>query len=398
MSLVQLPKHGSCPVGDNWESPHILRAPYQSVMFPHNDKVDTAEVVLEHGEQAINILDHLRMVPMGANVGNSLSFGGGPYANVNLKRKTTGYHRPLAKEPGWSPPGGIQWIFEGKLTDEYYSQARLRRPDTEVYAGIEMPGNEAQIDHPVPRLDVDKLLVPVTPSTTYNIDLVPEFQGVDRMLVIKPSTSVMNAENPYGETFVDVDSTRYIHEKDMISYLAPTFSPFLRVGDQVVPIQLRDPITIALQAQAHYPIDVPLPDGSIVKLKDYSWTIVQATAVSPMQFILEVPTHLKDKPNLEVIRAPIATAQYKMVGEMAVPELRRTQEYGSIMSPLEVQEFNAENPNYDPVLGAGSHHYSSLNTGFVMRPGADQLEVTPVIFGREKTLSQPEPISSYPWV
>lgn len=398
MSLVQLPKFGGCPHGDNWEAPHILKKPYESVMFPHNDKVDSVEVILDYGEDSQYVLDHLRQVPMATNIGNSLSYGGGVYANTNLKKKTTGFHRPLAKDPSWMPPNGIQWIHEGKLTEEYYSQARLKRGDTEVYGPVEMPGNQAQIDHPISVVGEGKLLVPVTPSAVYDLDVVPEIGDPERMIVIKPAISAMNIEMPYGETEVKVDTTRYIHEKDMISYLTPTFSPFVKMGETVIPFNLKDPLTIALMAQRHLPIDVPLPDGNIVKLRDYTWTIVQANKTSPVQFILEIPPHLKDKPNISVSQAPTVTARYKMVGDLPVPVLKETREYGSVMSPLEMQSYNDQLMVGDPEL-KDNYHYSSLNTGFVMRPGVDQLIPTEVVFGtKPKLFVQPEPILNYPWV
>jgi hypothetical protein len=367
-------------------------------MFPHNDKVDSAEVILDYGEDSQYVLDHLRQVPMATNIGNSLSYGGGVYANTNLKKKTTGFHRPLAKDPSWMPPNGIQWIHEGKLTEEYYSQARLKRGDTEVYGPVEMPGNQAQIDHPISVVGEGKLLVPVTPSAVYDLDIVPEIGDPERMIVIKPAISAMNIEMPYGETEVKVDTTRYIHEKDMISYLTPTFSPFVKMGETVIPVNLKDPLTIALMAQRHLPIDVPLPDGNIVKLRDYTWTIVQANKTSPVQFILEIPPHLKDKPNISVSQAPTVTARYKMVGDLPVPVLKETREYGSVMSPLEMQSYNDQLMVGDPEL-KDNYHYSSLNTGFVMRPGVDQLIPTEVVFGtKPKLFVQPEPILNYPWV
>ena len=398
MSLVQLPKHGSNPVGDNWEPPHILRAPYQSIMFPRNDKVDVAETILEAEEESIKVLDHLRHVPMATNVASSFSLGGGVYGNRNLKQKKGGMKGMMPKDVFFNPPGGVQWIHEGKLSEEYGSLARLRRPDTEVYGGIDMPGNMNQIDHPIPKLNADKLLVPVTPSAVYNLDLTPQFGSPDRMMVIKPSTSLINSSAGYGQDFAETDTTRYIHEKDMISYLTPTFSPFLKIGDSVVPVNLRDPLTIALQAQAHLPIDLPLPDGTIHKIRDYTWTIVQASAVSPVQFILEVPVHLRDKPDLKVHSAPIPTAQYKMEGEMAIPVLKETRDRVSVMAPIALQNYQMMGERADPSLREGSHHYSALNTGYSIRPGAGQLEPTQVRLGPGKVFAQPEPISSYPWV
>lgn len=398
MSLVQLPKHGSCAPGDNWESPHIMKAPYQSVMFPRNDKVDTAEIINEETSSTVNVLDHLRHVPMATNVGNSMSFGGGVYANTNLKRKTTGYHRPLAKDPYWNPPGGIQYIFEGKLPEEFYSQARLGRPDVEVYGPVEMPGNQARIDHPVAVVGEGKLNVPVAPSAVYDIEMVPETGDPNRMIVIRPAISAMGVQMPYGMDQATVDTTRYIHEKDMISYLTPTFSPFVRMGETVIPLNLRDPITVALQAQAHLPIDLGLPDGSFMKLREYTWTIVQANKTSPVQFILEVPTHLKDRPELNVHQAPTVTAQYKMMGELPVPVLRETRDPGSIMAPIEVQGYNAQTMVGDPSL-RDSYHYSSLNTGFQLAPEAGQLEPTTVVFHQKpKLLVAPQPLLNYPWV
>jgi hypothetical protein len=68
------------------------------------------------------------------------------------------------------------------------------------------------------------------------------------------------------------------------------------------------------------------------------------------------------------------------------------------MSPLEMQSYNDQLMVGDPEL-KDNYHYSSLNTGFVMRPGVDQLIPTEVVFGtKPKLFVQPEPILNYPWV
>jgi hypothetical protein len=386
----------------DYEPVHIMKQPPQSVMCPRNDKVDVQAVASQMQESSPYVDDMIAKVPRGVNVGNSLSFGnpmnGGGY-NI-------GGSFVLPKDPGFNPPGGVRYDLSFlKLPDEYNSLLRMRHPDTSID-----PVYQAQLNQAVPRPQViptkQTLEYEVLPSVVYEVlREVPTLPIPENMYTDRPMTQAP-AIHRYSPSFNDVSQSgpnqidKYVNDKDIIHYLTPIFSTMLQVGDSYIPVTLKNPLDIVIQAQTHSPITLNMEGtGQPVTLKDYTWTIIQPTLSSPAILTLDITASLKDKPDLSHMIEPLLSSDIVKLNQPPAPSLAYTRE--AIPFELPMQSQTPLITHGDPKVGRESHYYSQYSGSHSLIPDVTQLVDVNVDYLRKPKLTahvDNDLLKSHPWI
>lgn len=393
--MLGLPKYQSGFV-ENWEPPHILKKPYESVMFPHSEKVDVSEVI-HNPDNCDWESEDIKQVPWGTNVGASISFGHSINSNGFVKKLRGGVKGFQGKDPYMEPPGGVALhITDAKLPQDYYSLTRLRHPDVSIPAVQEVQVGE-MITRPQPVLNHQQLMTSITPNVVYDLDLRPALGEWSRPIVYRPVSSVGNFDG-VGEVvpnFLQVD--KYIQAANMIELMTPIITTYLKIGQDIVPVKFKDPNYIVNQASAALPIDVPLPNGNTVQLKDYSWIIVQ-NVNSPTELIFELPPQLKDRPDTTTSVGQISAA-YTKINHQELSAREANRQAVPVTTPLDQQLFQVYSELATPDLLRPSKIYTAQSNGFEYIPNSDQLQPVAVRMNSQlKRNVVPEPVMNYPWV
>lgn len=415
----------------DYEPVHIMKAPPQSVMFPRSEKVDIQGVMNHIQENPDYFSDGIREIGANTNVGNGLSFSQPVYRNSYLKGSG---QQAIAKEPYWNPAGGVRYNMDFlQIPEEYGDLLRLRRPDTTIEGvqqasiglHIARPENiptkvnalaitvmpsmvyeNMQAPNPMDRtgiirpsrnpevmpsvvyenfqtpdsMDHSNIVRPsrgltVMPNIIYDVGSnMPELADPSRMLVIKPASSMLGVSSDSYQTPDSAPNqlTKYVQPKDMINYLTPVFSTVVQMGDVSVPIHLKDPLEIVMQAQSQLPIDIPVPNVGSVRLKDYTWTIVQPNITAPAIFSIDITTTLKDKPDIAHMMEPLLHSAYKDVFHQEPKTLDYNRDpigfETPLKSPYDNMSFDA--PQWTHKV---SKPYSSYDGASVIIPDNSQL-------------------------
>lgn len=292
----------------DYQTPHILRKPYESVMAPRSERVSTEDVSHEVQDSGEYMSDNFRAIPTGVNPAASIGFGHGPMQNSGIKRVRKGKLKGYAgQEPLYHPESGtVHHPEDAKVPEEFY--ADNRRPTRYV----ELPENIQHTEDPMimfPRTGsqrfTEKHIVPVsvTPSVVYEVDNKPNIGEWAYSLSKRGHVNLTPNFNPIYETGVLPNPTRaekYINNNRIItSILPPVFSTFIKIADKKIKLRHKDPHYFALQASESAELNIPFPNGQSFKIRDYQWNVVQGHDAN-YEFVIEVPVQLQNRPDLAV--------------------------------------------------------------------------------------------------
>lgn len=395
-SGIGRPKYNDTSV--DYQVPHILKAPYQSVMVPRSEKVIPDDVVNELNETNEYTSDNFNTIPMGHNIAATTNYGHGPMSHTGLK-KSRRSNRPkgyMGEEPFFHPEGGWQITFpDAKLPEDYY--AVNRRP----IRYTELPENLEHWEDPLVMFPstgkfrlTERDVVPVAPTAVYEIEK-PELGQTSRPLAYKGNVSVSGFTSEFeGELPNPIRPTKYIQNKSILSILPPVFSTYIKVAGKKIPIRFRDPNYVAVQASDSEAIDVPLPNGSTIKLKDYQWTVVQ-NVDSEVELIIELPVNLKERPDVSFSLSQISSA-FEGYIEKKTGRLTDSRIDTVMSAPVIDQNRNeylalAPVPELEP-----SKMYYAVDNAFEIVPG-NLLPTQAVLKDNPRIVVQPEVAGTAPW-
>lgn len=314
----------------DYQTTHIPKAPYQSVVIPRSERVNENDVSNRINQTIEYTRDSFNNIPWDMNAGQAMASGPiNVWNSRNIPNKRT-----HANQPRFHPEGGWQISWDAKLPEDYYAQNRKGIRYVDLPSQIEH-STTALINHPlVGKFQLaEKTLVPIVPSAVYEIGR-PEV-GLNRPLVYKGNVSLSNFDtnlesipvqaltrplvykgnvslagydtNVQSESVNPHQVSTFIHNKNILNILPPVYGTYIKVFDKKIPIKFKNPNHVVLQASDSEAIDIPLPDGKSVKLKEYQWILVQ-NVDSEAELIFEIPTHLKDRPDLTFSLSQISSA------------------------------------------------------------------------------------------
>jgi hypothetical protein len=415
----------------DYEPVHIMKAPQQSIMFPRSERVDIQAVMNHIQENPDYFSDGIRDIPANVNVGNSLSFSQSLYRNPHIKGGTS--NAQIAKEPYWNPPGGIRYDMSFlQIPEQYYDLLRLRRPDTTI-EGVQQASIGLHIARPENIPTKVNTLVPtimpsvvyenfqnpipmdhtqmvrssrgltVMPSIVYDMgQTIPEVNIPSRMIVIKPASSMLGVSSDMSQSpdSNPIQLTKYVQDRDMINYLTPIFTTIVQIGDVSIPVKFKDPLEIVMLAQSHLPIEIPLPDLNSIKLKDYTWTIVQPNLTSPAILNIDITPSIKEKPDLARMVEPLLTSAFKDVYQQEIRPLDYNRDPVTFEMPVKnpYDNMSFDGPQWTHKV---SKPYSNYDGASVIIPDNSQLLEFNVSMDRKpKILPQPnqDTLIYTPWV
>jgi hypothetical protein len=322
--------------------PHVFKAPYRSVIAPRSDKIDPSDIHNEVFENTEYMSDSFNAIPQGTNIAASIGYGHSAISsNANLKR--IGRNKPKGfqgSEPFWNPEGG--WMIEysdKKLPEDYYSENRRAVRYTTLDA-IEDHWEDPMVIFPSTgktRIR-ERDIVPVAPTAVYEIG-IPEFEG-RKPTVYKSTSAVTGMTVDFGPEDLPnpTQISKYIQSQNLFSILTPLYSTYIKMGEKIIPVKFKDPNRVALQAQSSLPIDIPLPDGTNVKIKDYRWVVVQ-NVNSDSELIFEIPVQLRDRPDISHTISQISAA-HEMYLQKEVGQIQHRRVGKSVNTPIVDQQYN----------------------------------------------------------
>lgn len=290
--------------------PHILKAPYQSVIVPRSEKIIPEDIINEVQESGEYMSDSFNTIPTARNIAASTNYGHGPMANSGIKQfkrgKPKGY---MGEEPFFHPEGGWQYTFpDAKLPEDYY--AENRRP----VRYVEIPETLDHWEDPLVMFPstgkfmlTERDIVPIVPTAVYEVGK-PEVGQSSRPLAHRGMVSVSGFTSEFETELPNpIRPTKYIQNRNILSILPPVFTTYIKTAEKKIPIRFKDPHYAAIQASDSEAIDVPLPNGNTIRLKDYQWTVVQ-NVDSEVELIIELPVNLKDRPDMSFSASQIDSA------------------------------------------------------------------------------------------
>lgn len=421
------PKYGPEFI-ENRDESHILRAPYQSVMIPSSEKVFSEDVLHEQADGGEYLSDFFNAIPIATNIAASVGFGYGPMNNnAGIKRyrkpgKAKGGYRP---EPLWNPEGGWQFDWSDmKLPEDYYAENRRGVRYTELPENIEHWEDPLVVHASTGKFRLrERDLIPIVPTAVYETNDLPFIGEPSKPVVFKGATAVssMTSEFEAEELPNPTQTTKYIQNKNILQILPPVYSTSIQMGETRVPLRLKDPRRLVLQAYDSQPIDVPMPNGTSIKLKDYRWKVVQAVD-GTTELIFEIPPQLKDRPDVAYTVSQISSAYEGTVDtqtgrvfqrfgnvqnapvistyEQAVDTHtgRTVQRVGNVQNaPVVSQVYNQFIESGMPSELAPSKVYYNVDNALEVFPEG-LAPVRAEIRSKPQMYVQPEPNFTYPWM
>jgi len=389
----------------DYREPHILRAPYQSVVIPRSEMVNPDDVANETTDTSEYTSDFFNVIPTGTNIAASIGYGHGPMnSNAGIKR----YHKPgdamggYRPEPFWVPEGGwaIDWS-DAKLPEDYYAENRRGTRYVELPENLEhwedplvmFPGS-ANPSAGIPRLR-ERDVIPIVPTAVYEVEEV-SIGSAARPLVYKGSTSVTGMSVDFEAEALPnpMQVAKYIQNKNLLSILPPVYSTYIKMDNQIIPLKLKDPRYLAIQAQDSAAIDIPLPNGNSVKLRDYRWTVVQ-NINSETELIFEIPPQLKNRPDISHSVSQI-TAAFEGYIEKKDGKISDKRINTVNTAPIVDQVYNQFLASGAVPELAPSKTYYTVDNALEVFPGG-LAPVRAELREKPKLYAQPEPAATAPW-
>ncbi len=381
---------------ENLEPISVGIKPYEQRMAPRNDRVDTGEVThnMENGEMA----EYIRKMPRANNPAQGMGQAGSVYLNSALKQPTGIGRGLMAREPFYHPPGGFTFEWKNaRLPMDYYAQQP--RPKVAFEFPAETPFED--INHPLSanqRALTNRVATTVTPSAVYNLS-----QRVESSLTVKPSVTFKPYSAMEGSVAPTEESTstrvrtiKYVHDRDLITLLTPVHKTVISDGEITIPLKLKDPMAVAMAAAAHSVIEIPF-QGKTIKLKDYTWTVRQASMTSPVELVIESKTKLKDKYDLNVTMDATAVSNLHKYAhnELALLENKLPE---VILADIPVSNLTENLAYGDPSYGIKNrYHYSATPTMWNI-PAANNLPPVQGLFeSKRKLAAQVDPVMVNPY-
>lgn len=408
------PKYDSSSI--DYQTTHIPKAPYQSVVLPRSEKVNENDVSNRVNETIEYTRDSFNNIPWDMNVGQKMASG--PINAWNSRNIPN--QRNHANQPRFHPEGGWQITWDAKLPEDYYAQNRKGIRYVDLPSQIEHSENPL-ISHPLIRKFqlAEKELVPIVPSAVYEIGR-PEI-GLSRPLVYKGNVSLSGFDtsiesipvkaltrplvykgnvslsgfdtNVQSEAPNPLQTSTFIHNKHILNVLPPVYGTFIKVFDKKIPIRFKNPNHVVLQASDSEAIDIPLPDGKTVKLKDYQWVVVQ-NVDSEAELIFEIPTHLKDRPDLSFSLSQITSA-YENDVEFHTQKLNENRIQIGKEAPVVDQLLNQYIDQSSVGTLTNSRNYRSFDNTFDSLPS--NLAPTKLMKLQDKMKVETEITATAPW-
>ncbi len=377
---------------------HIFKAPYQSVMAPRAEKVIPADVINELNQDTEYTSEHFNVIPWGTNIASNMNYGHGTNANRSVKTSKNGTKGYMGQEPFFHPEGGWQFTWDAKLPEEYYADNRRG------VRYVELPENIEHWEDPIiafPNTNAHNYryrtsnIVPVAPTAVFEID-IPTTVLSARQTVYKGRVSLsgIDAPNEQIELPNPTRIVKYIQNKNIKHVLPQVYETYIKIAERKIPIKFKNPNYVVMQASDSQAIDIPLPNGSSFKMRDYQWTVVQ-NVDAETELVFEVPVNLKDRPDLSYNLSQI-TANYektveKQHGKTGESHLNLT--YSAPVHPVDQSQYIEQNvPELFP-----SKTYYTVDNALEVFPSS--LEPTQAVLRKNpRVVFQPEPIGTFPWM
>lgn len=379
---------------------HILKAPYQSVVAPRAEKVNPADILNELNVTTEYTSDHFNVIPWGTNISANVNYGLGTNANSSVKRSKNGTKGYRGQEPFFHPEGGWQFTWDAKLPEDYYAENRR------AVRYVELPEHNEHWEDPIIAFPSttstahnyrfrENNLVPVAPTAIFEID-VPTTVLSARQTVYKGRVSLsgIDAPNEQIELPNPTRTVKYIQNKNIRYVLPQVYETYIKIAEKKIPIKFKNPNYVVMQASDSQAIDVPLPDGSSFKMRDYQWTVVQ-NIDAETELVFEVPINLKDRPDLSYNLSQI-TADYEKNVEKQHGRTGNSHTEFAYSAPVTVNPQNQYIETVPAELQPSRTYYSIDNA---LEAFPTTLEPTKaVIRENSRIFVQPEPMGTFPWM
>jgi hypothetical protein len=383
---------------EGFSEPHVLKAPYQSVMVPRSEVIMPEDINNEMLNNNEYTSDCFNVIPTATNIAASIGYGHGPMSNTWIKHskrgKLKGY---MGQEPFFHTEGGWQITWDdAKLPEEYYADNRR------AVRYVDLPENFEHWEDPLIAFPstgkirlTERDIVPIVPTATYEIGK-PDMGVPSRPVVFKGTVSLSNISPTFEQEALPNPThiTKHIQNKNIISVLPPVYSTYIKIDDKKIPIKFKDPNYVVMQASSSESIDIPLPDGRLIKLRDYQWSVVQ-NVDSETELIFELPVQLRNRPDVSHSLAQLSAAFEKSVdkwdGKISDSRLNTTWS-APVIDQLRNQYIEMGNvPDLHP-----SKIYYSIDNALEVFPD-ELLPAKAALRENHRLFVQPEPATTAPW-
>jgi hypothetical protein len=380
-------------------TPHILKAPYQSVVIPRSEAVNPDDILNELNETKEYTSDAFNVIPWGTNIAASVNYGHGSNSNAAVKRLRKGMVKGyMGQQPFFHPEGGWQYTWEdAKVPEDYYAENRR------AVRYVELPD---QIDHwedPIIAFPStgkhrfkERDIIPVVPTAVFEVAM-PEMGVPSRPMVYKGSVSLSGIDLSYGPMELPNPTRviKYVQNKNIKHVLPQIYDTFIKIAEKKIPIKFKDPNYVVMQASDSEAIDIPLPDGTSFKLRDYQWMVMQ-NVDSETELIFEIPVNLKDRPDVSHSLAQIS-AEYEKDVEKQAGRLGNSYMELSRTAPIVDQITNQYIESAPvPELHSSKAYYTVDNALEAFPDGL--MPTRAVLRENPRIVVQPEPAGTYPWM
>lgn len=272
------------------ESVHIMKDPPRSITLRKKERVDIGDVTHIIRENPDLISDNISYYARGVNP--MVSIQQGDYAQTSSIQ---------AKNPYRAPMGGNQYRMPLFRLEDRDPLSRLKRPDTTVRPTIEAPGEVVQMG--VKHLDKQTIKASIHPSAVYNVGKMDYAWAGNKILdpihyALEPHPTDISRESVYAPNVPQ----NAIKDKPLAAYLGPTFNVAFRANPTAdvkqLEMSLKDKLNIAISADVRAPIDLHLEGDQPIKLKDYTWKVVQTNPTNQILLLEPLTPEVHLTPNL----------------------------------------------------------------------------------------------------
>lgn len=272
------------------ESVHIMKDPPKEITLRKKERIDIGDATHTIRENPDLISDNISYYAKGVNPMVSIQYGdysqGAPL---------------LAKNPYRAPMGGNQYRMPLFRLEDRQPLSRLRRPDTTIRPTIEAPGEPVQMG--VKHIDKQTIKATIHPSAVYNVGKMDYAWSGNKILdpihyALEPHPTDISRESQYAPSVPE----NAIKDKPLAAYLGPSFTVAYRANPTAdvkqLDLALKDKLNIAVAADVRAPIDLHLQGDQPIKLKDYTWKVVQTTPTSSVLLLEPLNPEVHLTPNL----------------------------------------------------------------------------------------------------
>jgi len=272
------------------ESVHIMKDPPKSIEGRKKERVGEADVMYMWRENPDLLSDYISYYAKGNNPMVSIQYG--DYS------KGAG---ALAKNPYRAPMGGNQYRMPLMRLEDRQPLSRLKHGDTTIRPSISAPGQPIQLA--AKHIDKQTIKASIFPSAVFNVGKSDHAWTGNQILdpihyTIDPKPASMDRLTLYNQNVPD----NAIKDKPLSAYLTPIFNVAYRSDPtadvKALELPIKEKINIAMAADARAPIHLHLQGDQPIKLKDYTWSVVQTTPTSSTLLLEPLTPEVHLTPNL----------------------------------------------------------------------------------------------------